>query len=157
MTLAVDYLAVCEEVLALIRTDLAGYIDAWRESHDGVAVTPVACYGINDAAAGGKSYPAILVYPDSSQDESEEQGVSDTVVSVAVGVFVSSANASQNITDIMAYASAVDTLFRDKHDTDYICDIRHEDQGDAGFRGTTNIKQYVTWISCHVRTEVNNG
>ena len=57
----------------------------------------------------------------------------------------------------MAYASAIDTLFRDKHQTDYVWDIRHEEQCDAGFRGTTNIKQYVTWISCHVRTEVNNG
>lgn len=157
MTLAVDYLRICEDVLDVIREELPGYVEQWETDHDGKPVTPVAYYGINDAASNGKLYPAILIYPDSSQDESEEQGVSETVVSVAVGVFVSGTDADQNLTDIMAYASAVDTLFRDKHDTDYIYDIRHEEQGDAGFRGTTNIKQYVTWISCHVRTEVNNG
>lgn len=157
MTLAVDYLRVCENVLDVIREELPGCVEQWETDHDGKSVTPVAYYGINDAAANGKLYPAILIYPDSSQDESEEQGVSETVVSVAVGVFVSGTDADQNLTDIMAYASAIDTLFRDKHQTDYIWDIRHEEQSDAGFRGTTNIKQYVTWVSCHVRTEVNNG
>ena len=157
MTLAVDYLRICEDVLDVIREELPGCVEQWEADHDGKSVTPVAYYGINDAAANGKLYPAILIYPDSSQDESEEQGVSETVVSVAVGVFVSGTDADQNLTDIMAYASAIDTLFRDKHQTDYVWDIRHEEQCDAGFRGTTNIKQYVTWISCHVRTEVNNG
>lgn len=157
MTLAVDYLRICEDVLDVIREELPGCVEQWEADHDGKSVTPVAYYGINDAAANGKLYPAILIYPDSSQDESEEQGVSETVVSVAVGVFVSGTDADQNLTDIMAYASAIDTLFRDKHQTDYIWDIRHEEQSDAGFRGTTNIKQYVTWVSCHVRTEVNNG
>ena len=157
MTLAIDYLRVCENVLDVIREELPGCVEQWETDHDGKSVTPVAYYGINDAAANGKLYPAVLIYPDSSQDESEEQGISETVVSVAVGVFVSGTDADQNIIDIMAYASAIDTLFRDKHQTDYIWDIRHEEQSDAGFRGTTNIKQYVTWVSCHVRTEVYNG
>lgn len=156
MTLAVDYLRVCEDVLDVIRENLPACVEQWETDH-AEPVTPVAYYGINDAAANGKLYPAVLIYPDSSQDESEEQGISETVVSVAVGVFVSGTDADQNIIDIMAYASAIDTLFRDKHSTEYVWDIRHEEQADAGFRGTTNIKQYVTWVSCHVRTEVYNG
>ena len=80
MTLAVDYLRICEDVLDVIREKLPGCVEQWEADHDGKSVTPVAYYGINDAATNGKLYPAVLIYPDSSQDESEEQGLSETVV-----------------------------------------------------------------------------
>lgn len=148
MKVIIDYKKCCDDVIGILTKQLPEYLTHFN------ATQPKTLKIGADYADVSVKKPAVLVYPDYSTDDSEEQGIVETVCHVAIGVFINGTNSTQVFYDVLAYASAIKSIFTNIQETEYIWQILSSGDTDFTSRGTSNEKVFVTWVDCHVRTQI---
>lgn len=148
MKILVNFAEVLQDIVDLIKSQLPDYLTA-------LGATQFKTCSIGyDYADSSIPKPCVLVYPDFCDDVSEEQGVAEKVVHVGIGVFINGTKSDKNMSDILAYASSLISIFTNIQETDHCWQATVSESSDFTSLGSGNYKIFTMWIDCHVRSEV---